>query len=83
MKKFFSMMMIVAAAFSFVACEGLLPGTEDKPAEGSKLETPAVEATEVGETYFTISWAAVEGADSYTINMKGKNYTTAETSYKF
>ena len=83
MKKFFSMMMIAAAAFSFVACEGLLPDDDNKPVEGSKLETPVVEASEVGETYFTISWGAVEGADSYTINMKGKNYSTSETSYKF
>ena len=46
MKKFFSMMMIAVAAFSFVACEGLLPDDDNKPVEGSKLETPVVEATE-------------------------------------
>ena len=83
MKKFFSMMMIAAAAFSFVACEGVTPEEPNKPVEGSKLETPVVEASEVAETSFTISWGAVEGADSYTVNLKGKNYSTTETSYKF
>ena len=83
MKKFFSMMMIAAAAFSFVACEGVTPEEPNKPVEGSKLETPVVEASDVAETSFTISWGAVEGADSYTVNLKGKNYSTTETSYKF
>ena len=83
MKKFFSMMMIAAAVFSFVACEGVTPEEPNKPVEGSKLETPVVEASEVAETSFTISWGAVEGADSYTVNLKGKNYSTTETTYKF
>ena len=81
MKKFFSMMMIAAAAFTFVACETNPEG----PAAGSKLETPApvVKDGDMGETFFTVSWDAIAGADSYTVNLKGKNYTTAETSYKF
>ena len=85
MKKFFSMMMIAAAALSFAACSE----TPDEPNgdgpvnTGSKLETPAPEVAETGDTWFTISWEAVKGADSYTLNLKGKNYTTAETSYKF
>ena len=84
MKKFFSMMMIAAAALSFAACSE----TPDEPNgdgpvnTGSKLETPVVTA-ETGDTWFTISWGAVEGADSYTINLKGKNYTTTELSYTF
>lgn len=84
MKKFFSMMMIAAAALSFAACSE----TPDEPnvgggtGNGSKLETPVVTA-ETGDTWFTISWGAVEGADSYTINVKGKNYTTTELSYTF
>ncbi len=86
MKKFFSMMMIAAAAISFAACgeEGPTdePGNKPTP-EGAKLETPALEVAEVGDTYFVISWNAIENADSYTVNLKGKNYTTAETSYKF
>ena len=84
MRKFFSMMMIAAAAISFAACG---EDTPDRPVDptpnGSKLETPAPEATEVAETEFTIAWEAVANADSYTVNLKGKNYTTAETSYKF
>ena len=73
--------MIAAAAFAFAACEAEPEG----PAAGTKLETPAPEVKEadMGETFFTVSWAAVAGADTYTVNMKGKNYTTAETSYKF
>jgi hypothetical protein len=84
MKKFFSMMMIAAAAISFAACGEDTPNDPvNKPTPGGKLETPAPEATEVAETEFTIAWEAVANADSYTVNLKGKNYTTAETSYKF
>lgn len=84
MKKFFSMMMIAAAAISFAACGEDTPDEPvNKPTPGGKLETPAPKATEVAETEFTISWEAVANADSYTVNLKGKNYTTAETSYKF
>lgn len=83
MKKFFSMMMIAAAAISFAACgdngEEPTPG----PGNGSKLETPAPEVAETGDTWFTISWEAVANADSYSLNLKGKNFTTTETSYKF
>ena len=84
MKKFFSMMMIAVAALSFASCEEIISGLEpdDKPAAGTQLETPAPKA-EVGDTYFTVSWEAITGADSYTVNLRGKNYTTAETSYKF
>ena len=82
MKKFFSMMMIAAAAL-FAAC-GETPETPDQPGGGNtgKLETPAPTA-EAGDTFFTVSWEAIANADSYTLNLKGKNYTTAETSYKF
>ena len=84
MKKFFSMMMIAAAAISFAACgdngEEPTPGPGTGNGNGSKLETPV---PEVAETEFTIAWEAVANADSYTVNLKGKNYTTAETSYKF
>ena len=85
MKKFFSMMLIAAAALSFAACETITPeGPEpNKPVGGNeKLETP-VPTAEAGDTFFTVSWEAITGADSYTLNLKGKNYTTAETSYKF
>ena len=86
MKKFFSMMMIAAAAISFAACGEDTPNepvNKPTPGNGTKLETPAPKATEVAETEFTIAWEAIANADSYTVNLKGKNYTTAETSYKF
>lgn len=81
MKKFFSMMMIAAAAL-FAAC-GETPETPDQPGGGNtgKLETPAPTA-EAGDTFFTVSWEAIANADSYTVNFKGKNYTTTETTYK-
>ena len=88
MKKFFSMMLIAAAALSFAACDGFLGedkpqgGDEPTPGQGTKLETPAPKA-EAGDTFINVTWEAITGADSYTLNLKGKNYTTAETSYKF
>ncbi len=82
MKKFFSMMMIAAAAISFVAC-GEKSNEPNGPGNGSKLETPVPGVAETGDTWFTISWEAVANADSYSLNLKGKNYTTTETSYKF
>ena len=82
MKKFFSMMMIAAATFAFAACTPSDEPTDDPKPAGKKLETPAPTA-EAGDTFFTVSWEAISGADSYTLNCKGKNYTTAETSYKF
>ena len=87
MKKFFSMMLVAVAAISFVACDFTGGGDPDDPqptpGQNTKLETPAPKATETGETFFTVSWEAINGATSYTLNLKGKNYTTAETSYKF
>ena len=84
MKKFFAMMMIAAAAL-FAAC-GETPETPEQPGGGNntskKLETPAPTA-EAGETYIVVSWEAISGADSYTLNLKGKNYTTSETTYTF
>ena len=85
MKKFFSMMMIAAAAISFAACgdNGEEPTPGPNNGNGSKLETPAPEVAETGDTWFTISWEAVANADSYTLMVKGKSFNTAETSYKF
>jgi hypothetical protein len=87
MKKFFSMMVIAAAAFSFAACDSIIPDEGEKPGPdqpaGTKLETPAPEVAETGDTWFTISWEAVKGADSYSLMVKGKNFNTSETSYKF
>lgn len=68
MKKFFSMMMIAAAALSFAACSETPedPGTGggNGGGNGTKLETPALEVAETGDTWFTISWEAVANADS-------------------
>ena len=89
MKKIFSMMLIAAAVFSFAACSKTTEptqgggGNNNNTPAGDKLETPAPTAAETGDTWFTISWEAISGAQSYTLNLKGKNYTTAETSYKF
>ena len=74
------MMLIAAAALSFAACEP--ENSQDKPSTGTKLEAPAPTA-EAGETYIVVSWEAISGADSYTLNLKGKNYTTSETTYTF
>ena len=89
MKKIFSMMLIAAAVFSFAACSKTTEptqgggGNNNNTPAGDKLETPAPTEADKGDTWFTISWEAISGAQSYTLNLKGKNYTTAETSYKF
>ena len=86
MKKFFSMMLIAMATISMVAC------SESKTDEGkgqggnttgAKLETPAPVVDEKGDTFVVVSWEAIEGAQSYKLNLKGKFYNTNETSYKF
>ena len=83
MKKFFSMMMIAAAAISFAAC-GETPDEPNKPVDGAQLETPAPQVTETGDTWFSISWEAIKGADSYSLVLgSNKTYNTTETSYKF
>ena len=79
MKKFFSLMVAVAAMFTFAACEN----SDPTPAGDQKLATPVVEIVDVTETGFTVQWGAISGAESYSVNMKGKSYTTAETSYTF
>ena len=85
MKKFFSMMMIAAAAISFAACGEETPEEPNKPTPGgTKLETPAPEVAETGDTWFTISWEAVANADSYSLILgQNKTFKTTETSYKF
>lgn len=88
MKKFFSMMMIAVAAFGFASCEQT-PADDDNNQQGggdgtkTKLETPVLEVVDVEDYGFTVKWNAIDGADSYTVNLKGKNYSTTETSYKF
>lgn len=89
MKKFFSIMMIAAAAFGFAACQENTPGTpddggNDNQGGGTKqLEAPVLAISETTDYGFTVAWEAVENADSYTVNLKGKNFNTTETSYTF
>lgn len=82
MKKFFSMMMIAAAVFAFAACGNDEPGPQGGGNEGGKLATPELTETHT-ETSITVSWGAVENAEAYRVNLKGKNYTTEELSYTF
>lgn len=85
MKKFFSMIAVFAAMFAFASCtpdEGTdKPGPNPGPT-GGKLATPVLTETHT-ETGFTVAWEAVTNADSYMVNLDGKNYTTAECSYTF
>ena len=85
MKKFFSMMLIAAAAFSLAACGETgtdEPGNDPGTGSGSKLKAPVVKVEE-GDTFFVLTWEPVANADSYTVNMAGKNYSTTECTYKF
>lgn len=84
MKKFFSMIAVFAAMFAFASCtpeEADKPGPNPGPT-GGKLATPVLTETHT-ETSFTVAWEAVTNADSYMVNLDGKNYTTAECSYTF
>ena len=78
MKKFFSMMAVLAAMFAFASCE---PTVEPEP-ESKKLATPVLSETHT-DTSFTISWDAVSNAELYIVNMAGKNYNTTECEYTF
>ena len=82
MKKFFSMMMIAAAVFAFAACSNDEPDPQGGGNKGGKLATPELSETHT-ETSITVSWGAVENAEAYRVNLKGKNYTTEELSYTF
>ena len=85
MKKFFSMMVAVAAMFTFAACGGDEPAPQpQKPAEKTQLEAPVVTVKDVTETGFTIEWTAVANATEYAIYLNKDNKpTTTETSYTF
>lgn len=87
MKKFFSMMMIAVAAFGFAACE--TTGEDDSQGggqgggnKGGKLATPELSETHT-ETSITITWGAIENAETYIVNLSGKTNTTEECSYTF
>ena len=77
MKKFFSLMMI-AAAFAFVACGDPI----DETVGGGKLATPELSETHT-ETSITVSWGAVENAEAYIVNLAGKTYNTEACEYTF
>ena len=84
MKKFFSMMVAFATLFAFVACTKSSTGTDEpKPGNDTQLATPAPQSTEVGDTYFTVAWEPVQGAEAYIVNLKSTNVTVTETSYTF
>ncbi len=80
MKKFFSMMAVLAAMFAFAACEPT-PGEPNQPA-GKKLAKPELSETHT-ETSFTISWNPVTGADAYVVSMGGNNQTVTECQCTF
>ena len=82
MKKFFSMMAVLAAMFAFASCEPTPdPGPEPTP-ETKKLATPVLSETHT-ETSFTVAWEAVTNAEQYIVNMDGKNFNTTECEYTF
>lgn len=84
MKKFFSMMVAFATLFAFVACTKSSNGTDEpKPGNDTQLATPAPQVTEEGDTYFTVAWEPVQGAEAYIVNLKSTNVTVTETSYTF
>ena len=78
------MIAVFAAMFAFASCtpeEADKPGPNPGPT-GGKLATPVLTETHT-ETSITVAWEAVTNADSYMVNLDGKNYTTAECSYTF
>lgn len=81
MKKFFSMMTVLAAMFAFVACE-TTPDEPVKPDEGSKLATPEL-SVEKTETSFTVKWNPVTNAESYNVKLQGDSKTNNTTECQF
>lgn len=80
MKKFFSMMVAVAAMFAFAACENT---NEPEKGQGGKLDTPVLSVVDVTETGFAVVWEAVENAASYSVVLKGDIKNVTETRYEF
>lgn len=81
MKKFFSMMVAIAAMFAFASCDKE-PAPTPTP-EGGKLATPVLEVVDVTETGFTVTWAAIENAASYSVVLKGKPQNVTENRVVF
>lgn len=93
MKKIFSL--IVACAALFAACEtdptgeGTNNGGNNNGGENNndgkktELAAPAIEIKDVTSTSFTVTWAAVENAESYMVTVgDAQPVTITETSYK-
>ena len=92
MKKFFSLM--VACAALFAACETDTTGDDVNNNGGNNnggenngkkeaLATPTLEVKDVLSTSFTVTWAAVENAESYMVTVgDAQPVTITETSYK-
>lgn len=81
MKKFFSMMVAVAAMFAFASCD-----KEPAPAptpEGGKLATPVLSVVDVTETGFTVVWDAIENAAAYSVVFNRDIQTVAENRIVF
>ncbi|MBO5733041.1 MAG: hypothetical protein J6R38_05440 [Alistipes sp.] len=81
MKKFFSMMVAVAAMFAFASCD-----KEPAPAptpEGGKLATPVLSVVDVTETGFTVVWDAIENAAAYSVVFNRDIQTVTENRVVF
>ena len=86
MKKFFSMMVVLATAFTFAACEdNEEPSNKPAPTpEKEQLATPVLSVSNVTTTGFTVSWAAIENAANYMVLIDGANsQTITETTVTF
>lgn len=87
MKKFFSMMVAVAAMFTFAACGGddtTDPAPQPNPGTPTKLEKPVVTITDTKEDGFTVTWEPVANATEYLVYLNSSNQPkTSGTSYTF
>ena len=84
MKKFFSMMVVLATAFTFAACEDNEDPSPAPTPEKEQLATPELSVSDVTTTGFTVSWSAIENAANYTVLIDGANsQTISETTVTF
>ena len=84
MKKFFSMMVAVAAMFAFAACGNEETPEPQKPAGKTQLEKPVVTVSNVTEDGFTLTWEPVANATKYLVFVNADNKPeTTETTYTF
>lgn len=89
MKKFFSMMVVLATAFTFAACEdnedpSNQPNPTPNPGDKEQLATPELSVSDVTTTGFTVSWAAIENAANYMVLIDGANsQTITDTAVTF